>query len=444
MIAKLKEYNAARGLFNKGDKLLVAVSGGIDSMVMAHLLSHLPVSCEIAHCNFGLRGTESDGDAAFVEAFAKSAGMPFHIHEFDTESYARKHCISIQMAARELRYQWFGKLRTETGASCIAVAHNADDAIETFFINLSRGTGIKGLSGMASKNVYIIRPLLFASRKEVIEYAKENGIEFREDSSNSSTKYQRNQIRHNIIPEFEKINPSFRNTIAESMKILDQTASVYFRSVQHCHDEICSNENDRLNIEIEKLEKLEPAGLFLYELIAPYGFNFSQALQIMESLNSQPGRVFHSPGHRIVRDREFLILTKNRDDEKVFTLVSPYSKEGIPEWIEIKIFERAQDYKIPNDNATACLDANKVSFPITVRNWCHGDRFVPLGMESFKKLSDYFSDHKFSLVDKEEAWIFESAGEIIWLGGHRIDDRYKITPASRLILEIKINTSLLR
>ena len=410
----------------------------MDSVAMVDLFAREEGSFGIAHCNFGLRGEESDADAEFVESLARQYRVPFHLQSFDTKGYAKGKGISVQMAARELRYSWFDELCHSGNYRYVATAHNQDDVFETFFINLGRGTGIRGLSGIPVKSGRIIRPLLFASRQQIEQYSRERNLVHREDSSNATEKYLRNKIRHKLLPLMEEQNPSFRKTLAETMSRLMETERIFSEEISTLRKELLQGAPERQTIAIDALMKLESRQTILFEILSDYQFNNTQVSEILNSLPGPPGKQFLSPTHRIVKDREQLILTPLKDEEKLrYYLEGETGQVYEPIDLEWMILPRNSSFKIPADPDIACLDPERIEFPLLLRQWKKGDYFCPLGMQKHKKLSDFLIDEKVSLADKDTTWILQSADDIVWVIGHRIDDRYKITEDSRKILMLK-------
>ena len=414
-------------LFDTKSKILLAISGGIDSVCLADLLIRSGYNVEFAHCNFKLREEESDQDEIFVSDLANKNKIPFHHISFDTNHYALSNKLSIQMAARELRYEWFEKVRREISADYIAIAHNQNDNIETFFINLINGTGLKGLRAIQNKNNFIVRPLMFASRNQIEEYVKSKSLNFREDSSNKSKKYQRNKVRHDLMPLLKQINPSIENTIADEIEIIKNTYSIFKEQVDRVVKEISCQTDDGIKISKNKLIKLEPIDTYLYEILNVFGF--TDLKSIKNSILSNPGKQFFSKSHRLLIDREFVFIEKIEDDffkdilidESTLILSSPLN-------ISFKISSNDQMDKIKD---TACFDYEKLVFPLVIRKWKSGDKFIPSGMKGFKKLSDYFIDNKINRLLKEKTLLICSNDDIIWVIGHRIDERYKATSKTK-------------
>lgn len=437
MIQQLINYIRDNHLFNQGDTVLVGVSGGVDSVVLLDLLDKAGFSVAIAHCNFRLRGTESDGDERLVADLAKKYDVPLFKTSFDTASYAEENKVSIEMAARELRYEWFETIRTTHHFDCIAVAHHRDDQLETFFLNLARGTGLTGLTGMRPVNGKIVRPLLFASREEIEHYRHENFLDFREDSSNQSLDYQRNKIRHALLPVMETLNPSFREGLIRTMSYLEDVSKIYDRAILQTWERVAvRNGNDYL-ISIAELKLLDPLPTYLFEFLKPYGFNSVVIGDIVSSMDGISGKQFISQTHRLVRDRESLILTPLLpENRKQFYLEEGMEELTFPIRLKISIPGKKEKFKIPDSRFVACIDRDCVQFPLLIRKWQKGDYFKPLGMSGFKKVSDFFIDSKLSLPEKENVWILANGEQVVWIIGHRIDDRYKITSATQHILRL--------
>jgi tRNA(Ile)-lysidine synthase len=414
-------------LFDFESKILLAISGGIDSVCLADLLVRGGYNIEFAHCNFKLRKLESDQDEVFVSNLAKKYKIPFHHISFDTNNYALTNKLSVQMAARELRYKWFEKVRQEISANYIAIAHNQNDNIETFFINMVNGSGLKGLRAIKNKNNFIVRPLMFASRNQIEEYVKSESLNFREDSSNISKKYQRNKIRHELIPLLKQINPSIENTISEEIEIIRNTYSIFKEQINRVIKEISYQTDDGIKISKKELIKLEPIDTYLYEIFNVFGF--TDLKSIKNSIFSNSGTQFFSNSHRLLIDREFFFIEKTKDnffrdvliDECTSTLSSPLN-------ISFKISEQEYIQKIKD---TAYFDYEKLVFPLVIRKWKSGDKFIPSGMKGFKKLSDFFIDNKINRLLKEKTLILCSNDDIIWVIGSRIDERYKATSKTK-------------
>ena len=439
MLNQFLSFIDSNRLFARPDPVLLTVSGGIDSIVMLDLFYRAGFSCSAAHCNFKLRGTESDEDEAFVKELAANYDMNiFHV-SFNTEEYAASHNMSIQMAARELRYEWFEETREKAGCEYIATAHNKNDVTETFFINLSRGTGIKGLTGIKEKSGNLIRPLLFASREQILEYAMDRQLAWREDSSNATTKYARNKIRHNIIPELEDINPRFIDVMFENVLRLRETGEIFQQALEEKKHQLISRDKRHLLVSVEKLKSDEFARTWLYGILSDFNFTATVVDDVMKSLDGIPGKIFLSPTHRLVKDRDSLIIEPLRQEQqKRYYIENPYLDIEEPLKLCLRIINRSDEFVIPRYPDTACLDFDRLEFPLIIRKWEKGDYFQPLGMENMKKVSDFFVDNKLSIPEKENTWLLTSGKDIVWIIGKRIDDRFKITPSTLKIFQVEV------
>jgi tRNA(Ile)-lysidine synthase len=439
MYKRFTDFINSEDLIDVPGKILLGISGGLDSMVMLSLFQKSGYEIAVAHCNFGLRGQESDTDQFFVAEHCKQNNLPFHSKLFETKNYAREHGISLQMAARDLRYSWFGQLTDENMYSQIAVAHNKNDLAETFLINLIRGTGIRGMTGIGAKTGRIMRPLLFASRKEILDYAIAHELKFREDSSNIETKYKRNRIRHRIIPEFEAISPGFVDTLYETSKRIKDIESIYTGTVTKKLDEICDITSLGYQIRIDSLLSLSPLPPYMFELLRRWDFPGELVPDIISSLTGPSGKQFFSPSHRLVKDRDYLIITP-ADTDPPGRFYIEEGQTAITRPVEMIITSTPKDagFVIPARPEVACLDLDLLHFPLILRKWQKGDYFQPLGMNGLKKLSDFFIDEKFSIIEKERTWILASGNKVVWVAGHRIDNRFRITGRTRNILTLEI------
>ncbi|NDV60657.1 tRNA lysidine(34) synthetase TilS [Bacteroides sp. 519] len=421
----VSKFIEKKQLIQPDDKVLVALSGGADSVALLHILISLNYKCEAAHCNFKLREKESDRDEEFVRQLCKSLNIPLHVIHFDTIEYAAEKKISIEMAARELRYEWFANVKQECGAAVIAIAHHQDDSVETILLNLIRGTGINGLLGIRPLNGDIVRPLLGISRNEIIQYLEEEKIDYITDSTNLSDAYTRNKIRLKIIPEMQKINPSVRYSILSTADHLQDTALIYNAWVTEAKKRVLTKDG----IRIENLLKEASPKTLLFDILYPLGFNSTQLDDIFQSFAGQPGKQFiSSTGHRVVKDRTILLID-NTSDANANTPPFELQMEKMP---------YSSSFVIPRDKDTACFDADKITQPLTTRKWKHGDSFVPFGMKSRKLLSNYMTDRKFSLIAKENQWVLCSGDDIVWLIGERTDNRFRVDDDTKEVLVIHI------
>lgn len=438
MIDQFRSFIKDNQLIRKSDRILLTVSGGIDSVVMLDLFTRSGYNCGIAHCNFGLRGEESDGDEDFVRKLAYQYNLKFYCKRFNTEEFAREENISIQMAARKLRYDWFEKIRQSHPYNLIATAHNQDDVLETFFINLARGSGIRGLTGIKAVSGNIIRPLIFAPRSLIEAYANERSLSFREDSSNASEKYIRNKIRHKILPLFEGINPGFRNTLMETIQKLRDTESIYCNEINLKRNELMTIQDDVITISLDKLKNLPHRRTYLFEFLSEFHFTPKQIIDIDDAINATSGKQFFSTTNRLVKDRSKLILTPIGEEEYHRYYVSDDTTQIFePVHMELLLVQYTRGFHIPSESNIACLDYDLLTFPLLIRKWQSGDYFHPLGMKHRKKLSDFLVDEKLSIVEKENLWLLVNNEDIVWVINQRIDERYKITSKTRQILMIK-------
>ena len=426
MINRVSKFIDEKSLCKSDNKLLVAISGGADSVALFLCLNELGYDVELAHCNFTLRGDESDKDEEFVKQLAAKFGVRLHLKSFDTQKYADENKVSIQMAARALRYKWFNELLVDNNLNYIAVGHHKNDDVETFFINLTRGSGLKGLLGITTKNNKIIRPLLCVSRIEIEAYLSAVKQSFREDSSNKSVKYLRNKIRYELIPLLTEMNPKIQETISKEIEILEGFFQVFEEQIDRKRKEILKNENKIFKLKIADLQKLNPLNIYLYEFLNPYGF--SEVNQIIKALNTQSGKQFFSKTHQLNIDREYILVTKISKENLSFEILENQQNINTPFTMELS---KSTDKKVVKHCAIAKLDFDKLKFPLVLRKWKKGDKFMPLGLQTFKKLSDFFIDKKYSLIAKQQQWILCSADDIIWIVGDRIDDRFKITTQTK-------------
>jgi len=441
MLQKFINYFQRLRLFNpETDKILLAVSGGMDSVALADLFHRTGYLFDIAHCNFQLRGEESEMDAHFVEQMALRMSCECYVKRFNTNEYAKQHGVSIQMAARELRYKWFDQLLSENGYHYIATAHHLDDQIETFFINLLRGTGIAGLHGILPMQNNVIRPLMFSDRKEIEKYIDDNQLSFRLDKSNLSLKYQRNKIRLQLIPVLAEINPDYQRAINETIERIKDSEIIYRNEIEAIKKKIIKTEKDNtIKLSIPSLKKLSPLNSWLFELLSPYGFNYQVINDIARSFDAISGKTFYSKTHRLVKDRDELIITSDEvsDFNATYMVQRGDTSLSEPFMLHMEVISDPGNYKIETVASVAGLDFDKLTFPLMLRRWREGDAFYPLGMSGRKKISDFFIDNKISLPDKESAWLLISGNDIVWLIGHRIDERFKITFNTKNIYRLK-------
>ena len=421
MINKVKQFILNNSLFNTESKLLVAISGGADSVSMLCVLHKLGYNVELAHCNFNLRESESDEDEVFVKKLAEKFKVKLHIKSFETIKYATENKISVQMAARDLRYNWFKQLLSEHSLDSVVVGHHQNDDVETFLINLLRGSGIRGMLGMSAKNNNIVRPLLSVNREEIEEYLHEIKQDFREDSSNKSVKYLRNRIRHKVMPTLKDINPKIIQTISGEIEILDAVFQIFQQQIDFKKQKLLSTENGVLKIRISDLVKLKPLNVYLYEFLKPFGF--TEIKQLISTLSSQSGKQFFSSSHQLVVDREFIFIEELSKSSEEYIISENQVMINTPITVS---FDSSKNTEITKYQKKVKLDYSKLEFPLILRKWKKGDKFMPLGMCQFKKLSNFFIDEKYSILDKQKQWLLCSANNIVWVVGVRIDDRFKI------------------
>lgn len=436
------KYVSSENLFTETDKLLLGISGGVDSVVLSHLVEKHGNQFALAHCNFNLRGKDSDDDEQFVRSLADKLGVKLYVASFQTKEYANENGISIEMAARELRYDWFAKLRESNQFDWLLVGHHSDDVLETFILNLSRGTGIRGLSGIKNKIGKVVRPLLFASRNEIEAYANQLGLTWRNDQSNDDTTIKRNKVRHQIIPLLEELNPAFRKNLDVTIQNLKSTETVFLHEMNMARNKLVLEERSWIKISKAELLKLNPASIYLYEILREYHFNSEVVTEIMDALEGESGSRFFSSSHRLVIDRDELIITPIQNDKKDIYYIDKdeqFIEEPIP--LKISVERYTPDYKIPTTKDIGVFDFDLIKFPFVLRHWIRGEYFKPLGLNGLKKVSDFFIDEKMSIPEKENAWILSSENKVAWIVGRRIDDRFKLTPDTKLVLRIELINS---
>ncbi|MDX9847800.1 MAG: tRNA lysidine(34) synthetase TilS [Tenuifilaceae bacterium] len=440
MRKEFKNFIEEHALVEPKSRILLAVSGGIDSMVMLHLFHSCGYRFAVAHCNFNLRGAESDGDEALVREICQTLGVELFVKHFQTAKYSADNNVSIQVAARELRYQWFSMLCKENDFASVATAHNKNDVAETLLLNLSRGTGLKGLTGIKPNINGIIRPLLFAFRSQIEAYAVENGIHYRNDSSNVKIKYARNRIRHNILPELEQINQGVIENIYSTSLFLSET----WKSIEGMNDDfrprVRREETNEIHYAIQMLASYPFRQLFLIEELVDFSFSPATIIDIEKSLHTQSGKVFYSPTHQLIRDREALIVSPVKEPSKE---VRVYIEEGVkhvsyPLDIKLGVVPLDARFQIPRSRSVAVLDYDKLQFPLILRSWRDGDWFIPFGMNGRKKVSDFLIDQKVPLHRKGSVYVLESNGEIVWVVDFRIDNRYRLKADSQRVLLAEI------
>lgn len=434
MLTKFQNHLNSQFSFLKDKKLFIAVSGGIDSIVLVDLLYKLNYEIAVLHCNFSLRDAESDVDEAFVKSFCKERNIEVIVQKFDTKQFASDYKLSIQVAARKLRYDWFYEQLEKRSFDFILTAHHLNDSLETFLINFSRGTGLDGLTGIPTQNDKIIRPLLPFSREEIEVYAKENKIQWREDSSNSSDKYLRNKLRHDVIPILKEVQPNLLSSFENTVKHLQQAQSLVNDASRIIYKEVVTEDDNSIKINLSKLIQLTNYQAYLFQWLKEFGFVAWN--DIYDLVSAQSGKKVLSPDFILLKDRDFFILSPKIDTEinQEFLIEKEGSKVNIP----LKFtFCNVSDISVTDSNSIF-VDENKLQFPLTLRKWQEGDYFYPFGMTGKKKLSKYFKDDKFSLIDKSTTWILCSDNQIVWVISKRMDDRFKVNNNTTTILKITI------
>lgn len=485
MLREFRDFIDKNSLFTLKDRILATISGGADSVVLLDLLHRANYTFEIAHCNFHLRGEESDRDEVFVKSLASKYGVKIHTIDFDTEKYASDNSISIEMAARDLRYEWFNNLVESNNFTYIATGHHKDDIVETVILNLTRGTGVRGLTGIKAKRDNIVRPLLFADRGDILEYIDQQELTFMEDSSNSSLDYQRNLVRHKIAPLLEQLNPSYRNSIYNTTQNLAQTERLYLSKVEEIRDRGVKESNFNGINGVEKVITIDigiDTTSALYELMRPYKFNRTTVNHLIANIESgESGKLFYSKSHSALRDRDTIIIkeldiSKDSRDEadssrsiekssdiqteelsvvqdsievNIDKIISEeistdnsgnssiYSSSNSSEVARVEKFTGLKlqfqvvnidpSFKVIPKRTIAYLDLNSIDNKILFRHWKRGDSFTPFGMRGKKKLSDYFIDSKFTIHEKESQWIMTSSDRIAWIVGERIDNNFRVS-----------------
>ena len=437
MLEKFQKHINKNLNFLKESKLLIAISGGLDSVVLTHLCHKLKLDFTLAHCNFNLRGKESDTDESFVLQLAKDLNKECFIECFDTLAYAQEKKLSTQMAARELRYNWFNELAEQLQFDYILTAHHADDNLETFLINLSRGTGIEGLTGIPEINKNVVRPLLPFSREDIEQYARAENLHWREDSSNASTKYLRNKLRLEVIPKFKEVNPQLLQNFNKTIAHLQDSKVIIDDRIDAISNQVIEDINDdNMNFNIAEIVKLSNPKAYLYELLKDY--NFTQWNDIYDLLEAQSGKYVVSATHRLIKDRGCLLLSqldKNVHSSAVESYLIEESTKQFKTPFGILFFDEA-DAIFGKRTNVIFVDKDKLKFPLVVRQWQEGDYFYPFGMKGKKKLSKFFKDEKLSLIEKENVLLLCSGDDIVWVINRRPDDRFKVTESTKKILKI--------
>lgn len=444
MKLRVLDFVKSFDLFTDEQKILVAVSGGVDSMVLLHLLNSISKNIAVAHCNFNLRGDDSKADQRIVENFCCQNNIQCFVKQFNVVEYKKQHKVSTQVAARELRYQWFYELREKQGFDCIALAHHADDQVETFLLNSCRGTGITGLGAMLPKHEFLIRPLLKISKSEIYKFALEFQIPFREDQSNATDDYARNKIRNKVVPILQLINSAAVENISNTISQIHAVDSFLNKQLALLFEQNTHSVDDKIIMNTEIFQVTPEGTYFLYEFLSPFGYNRKQVETIFQALkSSQNGQIFESDSHSLYLAQTQLILQEksklNTKVETSFQILT--SVECIKEPIKLDFYNFENiNYQVLNSKLIGQFDADLIQYPLTLRKWMKGDFFSPLGMNAKVKLSDYFINNKFSKSEKQSAWLLCDRNDvIIWLVGHQINDRFKINSKTKSILKILYN-----
>jgi tRNA(Ile)-lysidine synthase len=440
LLEGFKNFFQERQFNNSTFRFLLAVSGGIDSVVLCELCKHAGLQFAIAHCNFQLRGEESERDEAFVRSFAEKYGVEVFVKKFDTEQYATENKLSIQVAARNLRYQWFEEVRTENNFNFVLLAHHLNDSIETMLMHFFRGTGLEGLTGIpAYSQSHILRPLLFARRDEIVAFANENNLQWVEDSSNASSKYTRNFFRNEIIPQIKKIYPQVEENLGDNIDRFQKTNVLYKTMLSELKQKLIKHVGNEVRIPVVKVLAYTDTSL-VYEIIKDYGFGEKQVEEVIKLCKAESGKYISNEKYQIIRHRNWLIIAPIFLRHAETLMIEEKNKTVLFGGGSLNISHiNKERFKLDAASTIAQLDANKITFPLLLRRWKAGDYFYPLGMRKKKKLARFFIDQKLSKTEKENIWVLESAQRIIWIVGHRIDDRFKVTNKTKEVLQIELS-----
>ncbi len=427
-VKKFTDFIEQNNLFTPDSVLLAAVSGGMDSVLMVYLLKSSGYNFGIAHCNFRLRGDEANTDQEFCRQLAHQHNVPFHTINFDTLNHAADKKISVQMAARELRYQWFEQIKQQYNYSAIALAHHQNDAIETILLNLVRGTGIAGMHGILPKNGSLVRPLLFLTRDEIAEIIKNNGMSYVEDSSNASVKYARNKLRHEVVPKLRELNPALESTFEKNLEHFREMETLLELRIAELKKELFTVKGDEIHLHTDAVKKLKPQRLLLFKLLQEYGFNETTVDDLIAALDKHPGKIFEVAYFKLILDRDKLILIKKNNIKQEEVNVAATDNAINYGNYKLTLLHDDTPLIVKDNPMAASVDADRLVYPLSMRAWQQSDSFYPLGMKTRKKLSDFFISLKIPLHKKSEVpLLINGNGEIIWVGGCRLDERYKVT-----------------
>lgn len=436
MLEEFKNHIGFNLPFLKQARFIVAISGGIDSVVLTHLCKQLELDFALAHCNFNLRGEASNADEDFVLDLADALDLEVFVEGFDCALYAKINKLSIQVAARELRYSWFDELCRQLDFDFVATAHHADDDLETFLINLSRGTGLEGLTGIPQQNNFVIRPLLPFSREQIEQYATANKLSWREDSSNASTKYLRNQLRHEVIPKLKEATPHFLDNFLKTQAHLTEAKTIVADRVDEVMETVVIEiSSDGVYFDVNAIKQLSNPKAYLYEMLKDYGF--SEWNDIVNLLDAQSGKQILSQTHRLIKHRDTIILADKKPSEPNRENQIQITENQTETPIGVLCLETVETHG-KSDVNTIFVDKDLLKFPLILRKWQEGDYFYPIGMDGKKKLSKFFKDEKLSILDKENAWLLCSGNRILWVVGMRQDNRFKVNYNTNHILKISL------
>jgi tRNA(Ile)-lysidine synthase len=435
-----QDYIKKHQLFNKKDKLLLTVSGGVDSVVLCALCKNAGYDFAIAHCNFQLRGADSNRDENFVRQLAENLGVKFFSKTFDTENIAVQQKKGIEETAREIRYQWFHELLESNGFQYILTAHHADDNAETIAMNFFRGTGINGLRGMLAKNGKVVRPLLFARKEALLAEAKYNQLTYVSDYTNDDNRFTRNFFRNKVLPLIETVYPATSQNLIANAERLSEAAMLYKQSVEQHKKKLIEQKDKSFQIPVLKLKKSKPVETILFELLKTFNFTASQTAEVAALLDSATGKYVNSSTHRVLKNRNWLIISSLQHIQSATVVIDENDCNIDFDAGKLSFKMRSSNDVPENFSASAfevSMDAKEFKFPLLLRKWKTGDYFYPLGMKKKKKLSRFFIDNKLSKLQKENAWVLETNKRIVWVLGHRIDERFKLTPTTTAVIQFK-------